>query len=371
MLQDLNHTGVVVYSIPNIEFNPSVFQEQQLEFIDTSKPLRVSSRGLMGNPSSQHCPEIRRVRQQVYDQLRPELQKVFPGKYVQFLVDRVSVRCEGTRINGDDWHRDTSGEPEEGTRIFGGWFNLNSTHLTAKDTLQQTQHFSHVPCSWADVLPSSNNGYDRLSVEDTVKYKSKRQVATILPGQGIIFDENTVHEVKLDRRPRGSKPSWRLYIKVKISSNSNVTFGEQVILTRLNNQAMMPLNLTDECPMYDTRHVQFWITKLQEFSVNMKPVFLSNSTKFIVRRFLQSLKEANEEDPTVGLHPDYTDEERAHLLPSLLVEPPLSVLEEDREEREEVYKRAKTCPACLDHIANQMAHMEPGGCFDLDLYFDM
>lgn len=154
MLNTLQTTGVAVYSLPNIDFNPDRFTSQQLEFVDLTKSLRVSARGLMGNPSSQHCEEIRRVRQSIYDQLRPQLAKEFPGKYVQFVVDRVSVRYRDTSVSGDDWHRDTSGPPEEGTRIFGGWFNLNSTDTTAKKALQQTQYFSHVPCSWADVLPT-------------------------------------------------------------------------------------------------------------------------------------------------------------------------------------------------------------------------
>ena len=397
MLENLKDTGVVVYSMPNIEFNVARFLEQQVEFIDTSKPLRISARGLLGNPSSQHCPEIRRVRQQIYDHLRPELQKVFPGKYVQFLVDRVSVRYRDTRITGDDWHRDVSGEPEEGTRIFGGWFNLNSPHSTAKDILHHKQYFSHVPCSWADVLPSGHNGYDRLSVEDVARYKTMSRVATIMPGEGIIFDENTVHEVKHERRPKDSKPSWRLYIKVKISSNANVTFGENVILTRLENQAMMPLNLTDECPMYDSRHLVYWSSKVEEFSKNMKPVFVVvNKTKQMVRRFLQSLKEAKEEDPTIQLHPEYTEREKAHLLPTLLQEVEKEESEEEeeeycvkeveailleelyyskeaemrllqKEEDEGPYKRAKTCQACIDRLPNQMAHMEPGGCLEVDL----
>lgn len=379
MLNTLQTTGVAVYSLPNIDFNPDRFTSQQLEFVDLTKSLRVSARGLMGNPSSQHCEEIRRVRQSIYDQLRPQLAKEFPGKYVQFVVDRVSVRYRDTSVSGDDWHRDTSGPPEEGTRIFGGWFNLNSTDTTAKKALQQTQYFSHVPCSWADVLPTGDTGYDRLSPDDSTRYKRLKNVAKIPPGHGVIFDENTVHDVKADRRPKDSSPSWRVYIKVKISTNDNVLFGQDTIMTRLVNQAMMPLNLTDECPMYDQRHVQFWLPKLIQFSTNVKPVFLASVERKIVKRFMISLQAANNVDPTIGMHPGYTIQEITHLLPTLLL-PATDVQETylDQEIRfdflDKPYKRAKSCPGCLNKSPNQVAHMDTGGCFDpalLDVINDL
>lgn len=414
MLQTLNTTGVAVYSFPIIDFNEELFKSQQVEFIDTNKSLRMSARGLMGNPSSQHCEEIRRIRQLIHEHLRLQFMKEFPGKFIQFIIDRVSVRYPGTHVSGDDWHRDMSGPPEKGTRIFGGWFNLNSTHSCARETFLQTQYFSHVPCSWADVFPDAdangNTGYDRLPPELALRYKRLREVAVIPPGHGVIFDENIVHEVKIDRRPKDSPPSWRLYIKVKISSNNNVLFGKDVILSRLSNQAMMPLNLTDECPMYDLRHPQFWLSKLIEFSKNVKMLFLQKTDNRIVTRFMMCLQTASTLDPTIQMHPEYTVDERKHLLPSLLYvctmetdkaniddtttttittttttdvdanvvvdldtddfevdENDLVVDETQFDILDEPYKRAKTCPACLNKMPNQIAHMEPGGCLDPEL----
>ena len=455
MLHTLNTTGVAVYSLPNINFNQDLFKRQQMEFIDTNGSLRMSARGLMGNPSSQHCEEIRRIRQMIHEQLRSHFMKEYPGKYIQFIIDRVSVRYPGTHVAGDDWHRDMSGPPEKGTRIFGGWFNLNSTHTSVREAFLQTQYFSHVPCSWADVLPEAdangNTGYDRLPPEMVAQYKRLREIAIVPPGHGVIFDENIVHEVKIDKRPKGSPSSWRLYIKVKLSTNNNVLFGKDVILTRLSNQAMMPLNLTEESPMYDLRHPQFWMAKLLEFSKNIKPVFLQKTESRIVTRFMMSLQTASAHDPTIQMHPEYTVDERKHLLPSLLLDTATTTtqttagpvvnldanlvanlvasfvagldtaaslnanldtdvnlnanldtvaslnasletdvnlnasLETNDFEVDEndlvddgvdeiefdvldkPYKRAKTCSACLNKIPNQMAHMEPGGCFDPEL----
>lgn len=337
MLSDLKNKGIATYTLPNIKFDANRFIEQQVEFIDRTKSLRITARGLMGNPSSQHCEEIRRIRHSIYDQLQPELQKVFPGMYIQFLVCRTSVRYPNTSVAGEDWHRDTSGKLEEGTRIFGGWFNLN----TEVDDPHQTQYFSHVPYTWFDAPPSGNHGFDRLSEEDTARYKRMRRVVSVPPNHGVIFDENTVHDVKSDKRPKNSKSTWRIHIKVKVSPNNNVTFGRDVILSRLENQAMMPLNLTDECPMYDVRHMQYWKAKVAEFSKNVNPVFLAKD-KIHVKRFVQGLREANEVDPTIGLHPPYTEREIAHLLPVYMPQNDQA----DKKEEEDVYPD----PECFDPI---------------------
>ena len=151
-LTTLLTTGVALYSLTGIEFNPENFLAQQLEFLDTSQPLRMGARGTLGTPSSQHCHEIRKARHQIHENLSRALAQVFPGKYVEFAIDRYGERYAGTTIQGDDWHRDASGPTAEGTEIYGGWFNLNPRPRTQKERKEYTQYFSHAPGTWTDVL---------------------------------------------------------------------------------------------------------------------------------------------------------------------------------------------------------------------------
>lgn len=358
-LNNLLTTGVAVYSISGVNFNAEAFTAQQLEFLDTSKELRMGARGTLGTPSSQHCAEIRKVRQQIHDTLAAGLAEVFPGKYLQFAIDRYGERYAGTTIQGDDWHRDVSGQPAEGIEIYGGWFNLNPAPRTEKERKETTQYFSHVPYTWTDELPASDKGYDRLSPEETARYKARRQVAEVATGCGVIFNEKTVHDVKSDRRPKDAKTSRRLYIKVRVSTEPTTMFGEEVILSRLAAQAVMPLNLTDEPPMYDMRHVQYWGARLEEFSRNVRPELLevpNEKGMVFVKRFLTSLG-------SIGRHPEYTEEEIKHLLPTLLVKDKAHVLQQSAAGTE-TKKRARTtsCWGCIEEGANQQAHMEHGGC---------
>lgn len=321
-MSSLLTTGVAVYSLPSIDFDADRFISQQQEFHDVTKPLRISNRGLMGTPSSQHCLEIRRVRHQIYDLLRPELERVFPNQYVQFIIDRVSVRYPNTTSSGEDWHRDTSdcfsrdSKDNNQHRIFGGWFNLNV--IKNRDNIQ---YFTHVPYTWNDAPPSGQHGFDRISKEDQVIYKARQQTCSIPPLHGVMFDENTVHNVAPDRRSKHSSPTWRVHIKVKVSTNDDTTFGQHLILERLAHQAVMPLNLTDECPMYDTRHLMFWAPKIVEFSTNVKDAFLEDykgnqDNQKKVKRFLPSLLEASQHDESIVMHPPYTNRELSHLIPS-------------------------------------------------------
>jgi hypothetical protein len=382
-LNTLLTSGVAVYSIRGLSFNAEAFTAQQLEFLDTSKDLRMGARGTLGTPSSQHCAEIRKVRHQIHDALAAGLAQVFPGKYLQFAIDRYGERYAGTTIQGDDWHRDVSGQPVEGTEIYGGWFNLNPLPRTEKERKETTQYFSHVPYTWTDEAIGGEKGYDRLSPEETARYKARRQVAEVATGCGVIFNEKTVHDVKSDKRPKDSKTSRRLYIKVRVSTEPTTMFGREVILSRLAAQAVMPLNLTDEPPMYDMRHVQYWGARLEEFSRNLRPELLDGPNEkghVYVKRYLTTLGD-------IGRHPEYREEEIRHLLPSLLVPCPDIVLEKTPIQRPvgkfkagsvghvlqlaadmEAKKRARTstCSGCNEQMANQQAHMEHGGCLRVE-----
>jgi hypothetical protein len=377
-LSGLLTAGVAVYSLNGINFNAENFTSQQLEFLDTTKELRMGARGTLGTPSSQHCEEIRKVRLQIHNALATGLAKVFPGKYLEFAIDRYGERYQGTTIQGDDWHRDVSGQPVEGTEIYGGWFNLNTYPLTEKERKESTQYFSHVPNTWTDELPSGGKGYDRLNPEDTERYKSLRQIAEIATGCGVMFNEKTVHDVKSEKRPKNSLTSRRVYIKVKISTEPISMFGEEVVLTRLAAQAVMPLNLTDEPPMYDMRHVQYWGDRLEDFSKNVRPELLdapNEKGKVFVKRFLTSLGD-------IGRHPEYREEEIRHLLPSLLVfnpdvraygapiQRPVGKFKTGSVGHVlqfaadfEAKKRAK-CEGCEEKMPNQMAHMDRNGCLE-------
>ena len=304
-------TGVVVIPLPEeivTGFNLERFLNEQREY-KVSNPdtiFVVGAFGALANPSSQHHEEVRKLRTEVYNFMRPLFSQKFPGKFLELIPDRFSIRNKNLPITAESWHKDVTAVVEEGEHIFGGYLNLDAN---------QTQYFSCIPGSHLE--PTPGEGFAKLSEANAKLYDARRTVFQVPPRCAILFDERTTHEIA--KRKIVENKSYRQYFKWRISNTPKSTLGFDVIKKSIVEQGTFPLHSIGPSPlppMYGKMHAMLWSDRLVEFSQNIRECFLEKENKkgqIIVKRFPQSLCESG-----VSLFPDYTEEEVSMLHPVAL-----------------------------------------------------
>jgi hypothetical protein len=236
--------------------------------------------------------------------------------FVQFISDRFSVRNARFPVGNESWHRDAS-IPYElfGSKIiavYGGFVNL--------DQGNNSQYFSCVPGTHTEA-PITTSGFDKIPNDDVVIYNGKKKVIQIKPGQGIFFNEKTVHEIH--KRPLTVDPSYRIYTKFVISTEPINVFGD-TLWQSIQDQGPMPLHISDNKgkikitypPMYSSNHPSVFPRMMDEFSAGIRPQFRKPSDREIqwVYRFMPSLRSAS--TPTENMmFPEYTEDEMNMFLP--------------------------------------------------------
>lgn len=311
-MNELIESGVMVipYSKEIREaFHVEQYLSGQKEYIQATPEtvFVMGGFGAFGNPSSFHHPEIRTLRQSIYETTKPMFQQHYAGHYLECLVDRFCIRRPGTSVSAESWHRDISnvrlGEKRgrEDDVIYGGWVNLDDAN---------TQYFSCVPYTHtADSL--DQGGFSRLSKEDAANYKARSQKIVIPPNHLIIFNEKTVHQVLPVKQ---EKNSYRLFMKYRISKDPQPLFPD--IMNVIEAQGVFPLSLAQVPPMYGKLHAAAWRPQLKSFSQNIKPAFLDSTSSYTrVKRFMPSLQEAD-----MDMFPVYSQPEIDMLRPVLLEE---------------------------------------------------
>lgn len=320
-MKELLENGISVIPYPQeirTQFNRELFLSQQKEFIEINKDtvFVMGGFGAFGNPSSFHHEEIRKLRLAIYAYMLPHFKKTFKDKYLEGLVDRFAKRQPGTSVSPESWHRDVSNIKKNETRgvcediIMGGWVNLDETN---------TQFFTCVPKTHNE--PTNGSGFSKILKEDAPYYKSKKEKISIPPNHLIIFNEKLVHAVTPSKI---KTESYRLFMKYRITANPTCPlFDPKEITQIINDQGVFPLSLEQIPPMYSKTHLRNWKSRVETFSSNFKPVFLtpkkkntvkntaenaSNEKPQYVLRILPSLKKAELE-----LFTPYTDEEKQML----------------------------------------------------------
>jgi hypothetical protein len=304
-------TGVVVIPLPEeivSGFDLARFLNGQKEY-KVSNPdtiFVVGGFGALANPSSQHHEEIRKLRRSVYNYMRPLFAAKFPGKFLELIPDRFSIRNKNLPITAESWHKDVTAVVEEGEHIFGGYLNLDAN---------QTQYFSCIPGSHLE--PTPGEGFAKLSEANAKQYDSRRIIFNVPPRSTILFDERTTHEIA--KRKIVEDKSYRQYFKWRISKAPKSTLGYDVIKKSIVEQGVFPLHSIGPSPlppMYGKLHALHWSDRLVEFSQNVRDCYLDAPNKkgqILVKRFLPSLLEVG-----APLFPDYTEEEISMLYPRAL-----------------------------------------------------
>jgi len=311
--------GLTVVKLPEDitdNFDSDLFLREQREYInpdpDADKYIPGGFRAY-GNGSSYHHPQIRQVREKVYEHLLPIFQAVhgLSDSYIELMADRFARRNKLVPVTAESWHRDATINYKETNIngitnvIYGGWTNLDKT---------QTQYFSFVPGSHKGV--DLKSGFSKISEEEAKMCEKKKKIVIVPPYHCIIFNELLRHEV-LKRKQAINAPqfSCRLYHKYRISNTGTSLLGEDYIKEIIHNQSPFNLHEKGLPPMYAKMHIFCWRKQLVEFSENIRPAFKCRTKRgdYIMNRYFGGLRQANLE-----LFPNYTENEVAILLPRKL-----------------------------------------------------
>ena len=257
--------------------------------------------GATGCPSLTHHPVARTMRGRVYDILKPEFAAAFPGRRLEVLADRFSIRRKGSSLSSELWHRDV-GPKTAGDIIYGGWVNLDPPG-------SPPQYFSCIP---GNILPADEvnpMGFAKFAKEEIAGlesvFKGSGKIA-IPPGHIIIFDQSIAHKIT---GSTAKMTSFRQYMGWRITDRVEPVYDKKSFI---ENQSMAPLPSGQIAPMYAKLHLACWKPRLLEISTRFRPEFVSLKSG-IVHREMPGLVSAG------FAFPVYTTAETAMFYPTLLL----------------------------------------------------
>jgi hypothetical protein len=306
--ENLLSDGVVVIPGPvNVSDKLNLFFKEQKEFISSEEEHCIlGAFGAYGNPSSFHHPEIREIRGIVHSYMWPYLQKIFPGKNAEMLLDRFCKRTKGTKTSPELWHRDITNSPNilKEDKIFGGWINLDKIG-------SKSQGFSCIPGSQRR---EDKTGFVRFSDKENKEFERKKKIYEIPPGNIIMFNQDIVHEVL---SKKATFDSYRLFIGWRITESTKPLYDNEKIIA---DQGIIKLPGGMYTPMYGPSFWMFHRNKILDWSKKVKPEFRElklykkeNIYLDVVQQYMISLKDAG-----VELFRPYSEEEKKILLPQSL-----------------------------------------------------
>ena len=314
-----------------VGFTGEEFKANLREFKDPNGPIQIGGFGAIGGASQVHQPLARSLRLHVVQCIRRYLRMGLKGDYyVANMLDRFSIRVEGTSTTAENWHRDTSMDYSGGLSmndfIVGGWINLNSPH----DGPAGSQFFTCVPGTQFE--PDPGCGFKRLSKEAAAVYRTRSVRVEVPQGFALVFLETLVHCVTKAVTPFGlvNRGSLRCYLKARLSRTIPANFPYDEVMQTIATQGNPRLNSKENgFPSYSSMHIMVHRERLMEFSENVHDQFRDlmrevgtrnfildddgNTQLGFVHRYTQSLSDAGR------LFEPYTQADIDLLLPTPLV----------------------------------------------------
>lgn len=216
----------------------------------------------LGNSRSFHNHFVRDLRRQLHDRLVSPLKRLGETRgtpFLEVLVDRMLYRPRGTKMAGENWHRDEApGNADD--LVLGGWINCGT----------QVEHFICVPRSQLD--RHEGNGFLKLSKEDFPTYKQHEHVVHIRPGQLLLFNETLIHRVAPSK---GDHALCRLFLGWRLTSS------EQALNSATREQLERQLVVTLKSGQTPRMYPKLWPVNhkhlLPAFSLNLHDNFLDRS----------------------------------------------------------------------------------------------
>jgi len=310
------HTNVkpILLDTPEIIDPIKAFADLQFPISDEHPSQFVlGGYGALGLPSASHHKSVRNIRQQVYTALLPEFAKHFPGRRIEMLFDRFSIRRVGTSVSPETYHRDVAANIP-GDIIFGGWLNLDPP------TAPSPQLFTCVP---GNVLSADvqHQGFSKIPAAEVPALKRAERQYKVPPGHIILFNQTIAHKISGNI---AKFTSFRIYIGWRITDVVEPLYNKLDICEK---QLVPPLPSMEIAPTYALLHWVNWSERLFEFTTRFKPMFIETTGKRngCVYRSLPGLVETN-----LAYEP-YTPAEISILLPQPL--PSLDSVDEPAKKR--------------------------------------
>ena len=252
-----------------------------------SRRYILSKFGAYGNPSSFHNPLVRSLRKR-YGKV---LEKLFPQRPKQILMDRMCMRLKGDVLGKEGYHRDQALATTN--TVFGGWMNLND---------EVVQHFACVPKTHTS--KENGTGFIKISPEKSKEYQAQEVIVEIPPKHLIIFYQNIIHRVAGGKVQDDIK---RLFIGFSIQSSPGVPLQVVDFSTYIANQGVPPLPSGVRPQMLENNHLCY--PKNREKAVlwsqkTFKPECM-NAEKGYVERHMRSLREMG-----LRMYAEYSEEDK-------------------------------------------------------------
>ena len=197
--------------------------------------------GTLGTPSSFHNMFVRKVRKAVHAYaIEHDIFGVKPGgvnagKMLEQVVDRLMIRRPSQSPMADAWHRDVAAHAKEGDQVFGGWINLDFPKASGG---QAPQSLTCIPGSGNEVGAVTDVGFSKFPEAQHAALVPRSVSVPTLPGQMILFNERTIHEVNAST---SSDTRSRLFIGFRVSASGTTEPLTSHLSLRLDAQDGMPL----------------------------------------------------------------------------------------------------------------------------------
>jgi len=211
---DLEQLETLGFIVLDSGFNSTqLYQEFQdtLKTFAAFKPDTTSYVGggfsALGNSRSFHNAFVRDIRRKLHNQLLSPLKRLGAARgtpFLELLVDRMLYRPLGTKMAGENWHRDEApGNADD--LVLGGWINCGT----------QVEHFICVPTTQLD--RHKGKGFLKLKKEDFPSYRQRERTVYIRPGQVLLFNETLIHRVAPSK---GEHALCRLFLGWRLTSST-------------------------------------------------------------------------------------------------------------------------------------------------------
>lgn len=291
--------------------------------------------GALGNPSSQHNPFVRRLRQWVMATLVPLFSlyidtHLVPGGNeeskdddedqrpwrLEKTFDRMLVRSVDQKPTAESLHRDECPRAKADDVVFGGWFNCTD----------KTQTFTCVPKSHRGAADGKTTGFSKIDKKkNPAEFKdlmSRLTQEKVRPGELILFCENIAHIVA----PNPTKETmFRTFMGWRLTRSEQPLVRD--VIRRIEQQAVVPLKSDQVPPMWPQQWRATEIARLQAWSkiVFDERLLVTEELKSgnfkgheitIVPRYLESLRYYQRKFPDKQwMQPEYTADEKEMYVP--------------------------------------------------------
>ena len=267
------HVRTILVECPEVKHPVAAYNALQTPIRSTTVPAQfaLGGFGAAGLPSLFHHPLIREIRLEVYNRIAPLLATIHPGRNLEMLFDRFSIRRVGTSLSAETWHRDVSPYAKNGDIIYGGWLNLDPPD-------SPNQGFSGIPKNILkpDTDEKKATGFAKFAKNDMPQLEKDLHAAggriKVPPQSIILFNQTIAHKVTPDKATR---TSYRLYFGWRITDSNETLFHKKYEEDNNNKKTKTKTKITKQTKDEEETEPQQWVNTQQVIDKQLVPLLPS------------------------------------------------------------------------------------------------